>query len=154
MSSIHDSFSLTFNYPYCFSKFARFQVDFSLFINFTRIFYFDPFISSSRFANCENNLRLTDEWWVFHHQWRLIFPVGANPPKFPTKLSNFRQPPPPFSLEKPVFSPRFRLKFSKNSSFSVKVAGGGGGGRCPPPPYREFRPCPPPPVPTPVQRRN
>jgi hypothetical protein len=101
MSSIHDSFSLTFNFPYCFSKFARFQVDFSVFINFTRIFYFDPFISSSRFANCENNLRLTDEWWVFHHQWRkfTFFRWGANPPKFPTKLSNFRQPPPP-----PIFT--------------------------------------------------
>ena len=30
---------------------------------------------------------------------------GAKPPKFPTKLSNFRQPPPQFALEKAVFSP-------------------------------------------------
>ena len=29
---------------------------------------------------------------------------GAKPPKFPTKLPNFRQPP-PFALKKTVFSP-------------------------------------------------
>jgi hypothetical protein len=43
-----------------------------------------------------------------------LFPVGgAKPPKFPTKLSNFRQPPTPFALEKAVFSPLLGQKFRK-----------------------------------------
>ena len=56
-----------------------------------------------------------------------LFPVGgAKPPKFPTKLSNFRQTP-PFALEKAVFSPLLGQNFRKFVIF-VKVWGGGGGG--------------------------
>jgi hypothetical protein len=58
---------------------------------------------------------------------------GAKPPKFTTKLSNFRQTP-PFALEKAVFS----LLLGQNSAFSVKV--GGGGGRSPRP-HQDFRHC-------------
>ena len=57
--------------------------------------------------------------------WRLSFSCiqwrkftfsggGAKPSKFPTKLSNFRQPPPPpFALEKAVFSPLIGQNFRK-----------------------------------------
>jgi hypothetical protein len=37
---------------------------------------------------------------------------GGEPPKFPTKLSNFRQTP-PFALEKAVFSPLLGQNFRK-----------------------------------------
>ena len=57
---------------------------------------------------------------------------GAKPPKFPTKLSNFRQPPPPFALEKAVFSPLLGQNFRKFVIF--REGGGGGGGRPPAPP--------------------
>jgi hypothetical protein len=46
---------------------------------------------------------------------------GAKPPKFPTKLPNFRHTP-IFALEKTVFSPL--LKIPKIHQFSVKVGGG------------------------------
>jgi hypothetical protein len=55
---------------------------------------------------------------------------GAKTPKFPTKLSNFRQPPPPppqFALEKAVFSPLLGQNFRKFVIFRE----GGGGGRSP-----------------------
>jgi hypothetical protein len=48
---------------------------------------------------------------------------GAKPSKFPTKLSNFRQPP-PFALEKAVFSPLIGQNFQK---FVIFHEGGGGG---------------------------
>ena len=49
---------------------------------------------------------------------------GAKPSKFPTKLSNFRQTPPPFALEKAVFSPLIGQNFQK---FIIFHEGGGGG---------------------------
>jgi hypothetical protein len=55
---------------------------------------------------------------------------GAKPPKFPTKLSNFRQTP-PFALEKAVFSPLSGQNFRK---FVIFREWGGGGGRTPVPP--------------------
>ena len=60
---------------------------------------------------------------------------GAKPPKFkfPTKLSNFRQPPPPFALEKAVFSPLLGQNFQK---FLIFRQGGGGGAVAPPAPPR------------------
>jgi hypothetical protein len=61
------------------------------------------------------------------NQWRkfTFSGGGAKPPKFPTKLSNFRQTP-PFALEKAVFSPLLGQNFRK---FVIFVKGGGGGGR-------------------------
>ena len=63
---------------------------------------------------------------VFCPQWRkFTFSGGggvAKPPKFPTKLSNFRHTPPPFALEKTVFSPLLGQNFRE------------GGGRPPLPP--------------------
>jgi hypothetical protein len=61
---------------------------------------------------------------------------GAKPPKFPTKLSNFRHTP-PFALEKTVFSPLLALfKISENSSIFRE----GGGGGLPPPALPRFPP--------------
>ena len=57
-----------------------------------------------------------------------LFPVGAKPSKFPTKLSNFRQTI-PFALEKAVFSPFIGQNFRKFVIFHE-----GGGGRPPPHP--------------------
>jgi hypothetical protein len=56
---------------------------------------------------------------------------GAKPPKFPTKLSNFRKPPPPppFALEKAVFSPLSGQNFRKFVIFRE----GGGRSQHPPP---------------------
>jgi hypothetical protein len=65
-----------------------------------------------------------------------LLPVGgAKPPKFPTKLSNFRQtpPPPPFALEKAVFSPLLGQNFRK---FVIFREGGGGGAVAPPRPTK------------------
>jgi hypothetical protein len=47
-------------------------------------------------------------------QWRkfTFSGGGAKPPKFPTKLSNFRHIP-PFALEKTVFSPLLGQNFQK-----------------------------------------
>ena len=47
-----------------------------------------------------------------------LFPVGggAKPPKFPTKLSNFRHTP-PFALEKTVFSPLLGQNFREFVNF-------------------------------------
>ena len=60
---------------------------------------------------------------------------GAKPSKFPTELLNFRQtPPPPFALEKAVFSPLIGQNFRK---FVIFHEGGGGGGARPP--HRDFR---------------
>jgi hypothetical protein len=43
---------------------------------------------------------------------------GAKPPKFPTKPSNYRQPPcPQFALEKAVFSPLLDQNFRKFDNF-------------------------------------
>jgi hypothetical protein len=42
--------------------------------------------------------------------------LGAKPPKFPTKLSNFRQTP-PFALEKTVFSSLLGQNFRKFVNF-------------------------------------
>jgi hypothetical protein len=56
-----------------------------------------------------------------------LFPVGAEPSKFPTKLSNFRQTP-PFALEKAVFSPLIGQNFRK---FVIFHEGGGGGAAAP-----------------------
>ena len=46
------------------------------------------------------------------------------PPKFSTKLTNFRQPPPPFALKKTVFSPvgaaAFRVYLERLFSCFVK----------------------------------
>jgi hypothetical protein len=53
--------------------------------------------------------------------------------KFPTKLSNFRHTPPPFALEKIVFSPLLGQNFRKFVNFPE---GGGGDGR------QDFRHCP------------
>ena len=57
-----------------------------------------------------------------------FFRWGAKPPKFPTKLSNFRHTPPPFALEKTVFSPLLDQNFRKFVNFPE------GGGWGPPPP--------------------
>jgi hypothetical protein len=48
-----------------------------------------------------------------------LLPVGgaAKPPKFPTKLSNFRHTPSPFALEKIVFSPLLDQNFRKFVNF-------------------------------------
>jgi hypothetical protein len=54
---------------------------------------------------------------------------GAKPPKFPTKLSNFRQTP-PFALEKAVFSPLLGQNFRK-----FVISGEGGGAS----PHQDFR---------------
>ena len=56
------------------------------------------------------------------------FPVGgAKPPKFPTKRTfKFPTPPPPFALEKSVFSLLFGQIFRKGGR------GGGGGAVAPP----------------------
>jgi hypothetical protein len=54
-----------------------------------------------------------------------LFPGGAKPSKFPTKLSNFRQTP-TFALEKAVFSPFIGQNFRKFVIFHE------GGGRTPP----------------------
>jgi hypothetical protein len=54
-----------------------------------------------------------------HSGGNSLFPVGAEKPsKFPINLSNSRQPPPSFALEKAVFSP-FIGQISENSSFSA-----------------------------------
>jgi hypothetical protein len=53
--------------------------------------------------------------------------VVAQPPKFPTKLSNFRQTP-PFALEKTVFSSLLCQNFRKLVNFPWRWGGGGGGG--------------------------
>jgi hypothetical protein len=72
-----------------------------------------------------------------HSGGNSLFPVGAEKPsKFPIKLSNFRQPPPSFALEKAVFSPFIDQNFRK---FVIFHEGGGGGGGRPPPPHRDFR---------------
>ena len=42
---------------------------------------------------------------------------GVKPPKAPTKLSNFRQTPPPLALEKVVFSPLLGQNFRKFVNF-------------------------------------
>jgi hypothetical protein len=67
-----------------------------------------------------------------------LFPVGGG-----QSLPNFRQnfqisdnPPPPFALEKAVFSLLLGKKFRK---FVIFREGGGGGG-CPPP-HQDFRHC-------------
>jgi hypothetical protein len=71
-----------------------------------------------------------------------LFPVvggGAKPPKFPTKLSNFRHTP-PFALEKTVFSPLLGQNFRKCVNFPCRWGGGGGGGGgVAPPPHQDFR---------------
>jgi hypothetical protein len=61
-----------------------------------------------------------------------FFRWGAKPPKFPAKLSNFRQTP-LFALEKAVFSPLLGQNFQK---FVILGGGGGGGGRSP---HQDFR---------------
>jgi hypothetical protein len=45
-----------------------------------------------------------------------FFRGGAKPPKFPTKLSNFRHAP-QFALEKTVFSPLLGQNFRKFVNF-------------------------------------
>jgi hypothetical protein len=60
---------------------------------------------------------------------------GAKPPKFPTKLSNFRHTP-PFALEKTVLSPLLDQNFRKFVNFPE-----GGGAAAPPPPRQDFRHC-------------
>jgi hypothetical protein len=57
---------------------------------------------------------------------------GAKPPKFPTKLSNFRHNP-PFALEKTVFSPLLGQNFLKFVNFPWR------GGAAAPPPHQDFR---------------
>ena len=51
---------------------------------------------------------------------------GAKPSKFPTKHSNFRHPPPPFALEKSVFSnlvPRVFLRTARGEGKTLVSAG-------------------------------
>ena len=70
-----------------------------------------------------------------YHQWRkftFFGGPGGKPPKFPTKLSNFRQTP-LFALEKAVFSPLLGQNFRK---FIIFREGGGGGRSQPPAPPR------------------
>jgi hypothetical protein len=62
-----------------------------------------------------------------------FFRWGAEPSKFPTKLSNFRQTP-PFALEKAVFSPLIGQNFQKFVIFHEGGGGGGGGVAAPWPP--------------------
>jgi hypothetical protein len=57
---------------------------------------------------------------------------GAKPPKFPTKLSNFRQTP-QFALEKAVFSPLLGQNFRKFVIFRE-----GGGAVAPPRPTKIY----------------
>jgi hypothetical protein len=49
---------------------------------------------------------------------------GAKPLKFPTTFSNVRHTPPPFALEKTVFSPLLSQNFRKFGNFPWRWGGG------------------------------
>jgi hypothetical protein len=86
---------------------------------------------------CTNTIR----WWI--SLWMGKGHPGSSP--WPVaeihffrwggqSLLNFRQTPPPFALEKTVFSPLL-VKISENSSIFRE-----GGGEVRPPPHQDFRP--------------